>query len=85
MRAFAGWALCKHKKDFSRCTSRALESVVERKLLMSGSYFDLLCLPRRSTDCFKGTGLIKTLFAFQAGQFPLDLRLARVWTVSNAS
>ena len=42
---------------------------------MSGSYFDLFCLPRRSTDCFKGTwhflGLIKTLFAFQAGQFPL--------------
>ena len=75
MRAFAGWALCKHKKDFSHCTSRAVESVVERKLLISGSYFDILCLPRRFTDCFKGTwhflGLIKTLIAFQAGQFPL--------------
>ena len=39
VRAVAGWALRKHKKYFSRCRSPDVESVAERKPLMSNNYF----------------------------------------------
>ena len=39
VRAVAGWALCKHKKYFSRCRRPDVEAVAEQKLLLSKSYF----------------------------------------------